>query len=113
STMLPDALRSRCAALPQLAKFAIARAVFVGIPPLARRVRIPPQVGLILMGVLLGPTVLGLYGQSRPTAQFFAELGKLLLLFSIGLDVDVERFRDARARSIVLGSLTTLLPLPF
>lgn len=111
--MLPDALRSTLAALPQLAKFAIALAVFVGIPPLARRVRIPPQVGLILMGVLLGPHVLGLYGQSRPTAQFFAELGKLLLLFSIGLDVDVERFRDARARSIVLGSLTTLLPLAF
>jgi hypothetical protein len=42
STMLPDALRSTLAALPQLAKFAIALAVLVGTPPLARRVRIPP-----------------------------------------------------------------------
>jgi Kef-type K+ transport system membrane component KefB len=110
---MPEALRSTFAALPQLAKFAITLAVFVGIPPLARRVRIPPQVGLILMGVLLGPHVLGVYGESRPTAEFFSELGKLLLLFSIGLEVDVERFRDARFRSIVLGSLTTLLPLAF
>lgn len=110
---MPELLPATLAALPQLAKFAIALAVFVGIPPLARRVGIPWQVGLILMGVLLGPHVLGVFGENRPTAEFFSELGKLLLLFSIGLEVDVERFRGARSRSIVLGSLTTLLPLAF
>lgn len=105
---MPEALIT---ALPPLAQFAIALAVFVGIPPLARRLRIPEQVGLILIGVLLGPHVLGVFGENRPTANFFSELGKLLLLFSIGLEVDVERFRGARTRSIALGSLTTLLPL--
>ncbi|MFN8599587.1 MAG: cation:proton antiporter, partial [Candidatus Binatia bacterium] len=90
---MPEEIRSTLASLPQLAKFAIMLGVFVGLPPLARRVRMPEQVGLILMGVLLGPHVLGLFGDNRPTAQFFSELGKLLLLFSIGLEVDVERFR--------------------
>lgn len=110
---MPELVGSTLAVLPQLAKFAIALAIFVGIPPLARRVRVPPQIGLIVMGVALGPHVLGVYGESRPTADFFSELGKLLLLFSIGLEVDVERFRSARARSILLGSLGTLLPLAF
>lgn len=110
---MAEVLRSTFASLPQLAKFAITLAVFVGIPPLARRIRMPEQVGLILTGVVLGPHVLGLFGENGPIAQFFSELGKLLLLFSIGLEVDVERFRGARTRSIVLGTLTTLVPLAF
>ena len=113
STIANFASGGSVASVDERASGGIVLAVFVGIPPLARRVRIPAQVGLILMGVLLGPHVLGLYGESRPTAEFFSELGKLLLLFSIGLEVDVERFRGARFRSIVLGSLTTLLPLAF
>jgi Kef-type K+ transport system membrane component KefB len=65
--------------LTPFAKFAIAIAVFVGIPQLARRVRIPEMAGLLLFGVVLGPHVLGVFGEQRPTAEFFAEVGKLPL----------------------------------
>jgi Na+:H+ antiporter len=106
-----DALRVPASALPPLAKFAIAMAVIVGVPPLARRVRLPEMVGLLLVGVVLGPHVLGLFGEDRPIADFFAELGKLLLMFSAGLEIDVALFREARTRSIVFGLFTTLVPL--
>jgi predicted Kef-type K+ transport protein len=43
------------------------------------------MVGLLLFGVLLGPHVLGFFGEQQPIADFFAELGKLLLMFSAGL----------------------------
>jgi Kef-type K+ transport system membrane component KefB len=108
---LVDALRSYVLALPPLAKFAIAMAVIVGVPPLARRVRLPEMVGLLLFGVVLGPHVLGLFGENRPIANFFAELGKLLLMFSAGLEIDVALFRKAQTRSIVFGLFTTVTPL--
>ena len=97
--------------LTPLAKFAIAIAVFVGIPQLARRIRIPDMAGLLLFGVVLGPHVLGVFGENRPTAEFFAEIGKLLLMFGAGLEIDVDLFRKAQTRSIVFGLATTLLPL--
>ncbi len=106
-----DGLRSLVQALPSLAKFAIAMAIIVGVPPLARRVGIPEMVGLLLFGVVLGPHVLGLFGEHRPIADFFAELGKLLLMFSAGLEVDVILFRKAQTRSIIFGLVTTAVPL--
>ena len=108
---LLDALRSLVHALPPLAKFAIGMAIIVGVPPLARRVGIPEMVGLLLFGVVLGPNVLGLFGEHRPIADFFAELGKLLLMFSAGLEVDVILFRKAQTRSIIFGLVTTAVPL--
>jgi len=104
-------LRSELFLLPPLAKFALAIAVFVGIPPLARRLRVPEMVGLLLFGVVLGPHVLGVFGEDRPIADFFSELGKLLLMFSAGLEIDVALFRKAQTRSIVFGLVTTTVPL--
>ena len=98
-------------ALPPLAKFAIAIAVIVGVPPLSRRVGLPETVGLLLFGVVLGPHVLGFFGEDRPIANFFAELGKLLLMFSAGLEIDVVLFRKAQVRSIIFGLVTTAVPL--
>jgi Kef-type K+ transport system membrane component KefB len=106
-----DALRSLVHALPPLAKFAVAMAIIVGVPPLARRVGVPEMVGLLLFGVVLGPHVLDLFGEERPIANFFAELGKLLLMFSAGLEVDVVLFRKAQTRSIIFGLVTTIAPL--
>lgn len=71
---LLDVLRSQVLALPALAKFAIVIAVIAGVPPLARRVGLPEMVGLLLFGVLLGPHVLGFFGEDRPVADFFSEL---------------------------------------
>ena len=44
-------------------------------------------------------------------ADFFANLGKLLLMFFAGLEIDLALFRRARTRSIIFGLLTTIIPL--
>ena len=110
---LIDAVRSHVMVLPDLAKFAVVVATIVGVPPLAARIRLPPMVGLLLFGVALGPHVLGFFGEHRPVADFFAELGKLLLMFSAGLEIDIALFRRAQTRSIIFGLLTTTVPLLF
>jgi Kef-type K+ transport system membrane component KefB len=110
---LLDAIRSHVLALPDLAKFAVIIAAIVGVPRLAARIGLPPMVGLLLFGVILGPHVLGFFGEHRPIADFFAELGILLLMFSAGLEIDIALFRRAQTRSIIFGLFTTAVPLLF
>src|SRR5262245_41513685 len=103
-------LCSHALSLPSLAIFAIAMAVVVSVPWLPRRPRLWPPVGLLLSGVVPGPHGLGLVGEKRPIADFFAELGKLLLMFFADREIDLARFRQAQQRTIAFGLLTTALP---
>ena len=105
-----DTLRSHLLALPSLAKFAIVMAGIVYMPALARRVKVPELVGLLIFGVLLGPYVLDVAGADRPIAQFFADLGRLMLMFTAGLEIDIELFRKAQTRSVIFGVITTIVP---
>jgi Kef-type K+ transport system membrane component KefB len=104
-------LREHTLALPLLAKFALVMAIIAGIPLLSRRVRLPAVVGLLLSGIVMGPHGLEVFGQHSPIADFFAELGKLLLMFFAGLEIDLGLFRQSRNRSIIFGLITTGLPL--
>jgi Kef-type K+ transport system membrane component KefB len=104
-------LHSHALSLPSLAKFALGMAIIVGIPRLSRHARLPAVVGLLLSGVVLGPHVLGVFGERRPIADFFAELGKLLLMFFAGLEIDIAQFRRERSKSMIFGLVTTLIPL--
>ena len=97
--------------MPVLAKFAVGMVMLVVIPRLSRRVHVPATVGLLLGGVIAGPYVLDIFGKVRPIADFLAELGKLLLMFFAGLEINLALFRRARDRSIALGIATTVFPL--
>jgi len=105
-----DAFRSHALALPNLAKFAIVMAIMAGAPALARRVRIPELVGLVAFGVLLGPYVLDVAPVNHPIVQFFGDLGRLLLMFAAGLEIDINLFRKSRTRSVIFGLITTMVP---
>ena len=104
-------LRDHLFTMPVLAKFAVGMVMLVVIPRLSRRLHIPVPVGLLLSGVIVGPYVLDIFGKVRPIADFLAELGKLLLMFFAGLEINLELFRRARNRSIALGIATTIFPL--
>ena len=99
--------------LPVLAKFALGMMMLAVIPLLSRRLHIPAAVGLLLGGIVAGPFVLDIFGKVGPVADFMAELGKLLLMFFAGLEIDLALFRRARDRSIALGIATTIIPLLF
>ena len=105
-----DAFRSHALALPNLAKFAIVMAIIAGAPALARRARIPELVVLLACGVLLGPYVLDVAGVNHPIVQFFGDLGRLMLMFTAGLEIDINLFRKAQTRSVTFGVITTIVP---
>jgi len=68
------------------------------------RLRQPVVVGYIVAGIILGPSVLGLV-DDREQVSLIAELGVLLLLFVIGLELDLRAFR----RVYQVAVLTMLL----
>src|SRR6516162_9699306 len=106
-----ELIRSHAQSMPDLAKFAIGMAVIVCVPPLCRRVRLPSVVGLFVAGIVFGPHGLSMLGKHAPVADFFGDLGKLLLMFFAGLETDLFLFRKARNRTIIFGLLTTSLLL--
>jgi CPA2 family monovalent cation:H+ antiporter-2 len=56
------------------------------------RLRQPAIVGYILAGVLLGPSGLG-FVENRESIGFLAEMGVLLLLFVVGMELSVRAFQ--------------------
>ncbi|WP_286531042.1 cation:proton antiporter [Variovorax sp. J31P179] len=99
--------------LPVLARFAIMMALILAIPRIARALRIPVVVGLLLSGVLLGPHMLDVFPRDHPVAEFFSNLGMLLLMFFAGWEIDLDLFRQKIFRSLVFGLATTAIPLVF
>ncbi len=67
----------------------VALLVFV---PLFQRLRFGAMLGYLTAGVVIGPSVLGLVGSGDET-KALAELGVVLLLFSVGLEISPERLR--------------------
>ncbi|RDD61164.1 cation:proton antiporter [Ferruginivarius sediminum] len=57
------------------------------------RLNQPAVVGYILAGAILGPGGLGVM-ESRESVQLLAELGVLMLLFLIGMELSLRGFRD-------------------
>ena len=67
---------------------------------LLRRVRVPPVVGFMVAGVVIGPGGLGLV-EDRAHVEMLAEIGVILLLFTVGLKLSLKDLW--RLRGAVLG----------
>ncbi|MBK9251962.1 MAG: cation:proton antiporter [Proteobacteria bacterium] len=78
----------------------------------ARRLGLPPVLGYLVVGLLVGPYMMGLMADSRDT-QLLAEIGVVFLLFTLGLEFSWARMVAMRREVFGLGAmqvaLTTLL----
>jgi Na+:H+ antiporter len=97
--------------IPPLARFAIALMVFLTVPAFSKRIRLPGVVGLLAAGVVLGPSGLSIAPKHSEVAHFFADVGKLLLMFFAGLEIDITQFQRVRNRSLGFGMASFGLPL--
>jgi CPA2 family monovalent cation:H+ antiporter-2 len=73
-----------------------------------QRVKIPSIVGFLLAGMLLGPSGLQ-FIEDLKTIQIFAEIGVILLLFTIGLEFSLSRFLKMRLEVFGIGGLYVLI----
>ncbi|MGV8995458.1 MAG: cation:proton antiporter [Parvibaculaceae bacterium] len=74
------------------------------------RLKQPAIVGYILAGVVLGPYGLGLI-KSAEGIDFFAELGLLLLLFIVGLELSLQSFRTVYKIALVCAVLQSAVAI--
>ena len=80
----------------------------IGVLLVCHQVKIPPIVGFLLTGVLCGPTALGLV-QNPHAVELLAEIGVVLLLFSIGLEMSGEELMRLKRPVFVGGTAQVVL----
>ncbi len=91
-----------------LTQIALFLAAAVVAAPLAKLLRIGNVLGYLLVGVLIGPAVLGLVSDVNSVLHF-AEFGVIMLLFVIGLELRPKRLWAMRTSIFGLGSLQVAL----
>src|SRR5262245_51889822 len=87
----------------------LAAALTLGL--VALKLKLPPIIGYLLAGLLLGPYTPG-FVADRAIAGQLAEIGVILLMFGVGLHFDLKDFlavrRVATGALIEIACMTTL-----
>ncbi len=71
---------------------------------LAVRLRVPPVLALLAAGVIIGPSAIGLI-RNNDVVALMAELGAVLLLFSIGAEFSVSKLRQFGVKAFSIGAI--------
>ncbi|MCB1877965.1 MAG: cation:proton antiporter [Chromatiales bacterium] len=83
-------------------------AVAVFTVALFRRIHLPPILGYLFVGVMLGPHALGLLQESEGV-HFLAEFGVVFLLFTIGLEFSLPKMIAMRGAVLGLGGAQVVI----
>lgn len=70
---------------------------------LMQRLKIPSVLGFLITGVLIGPFGLGLISSIKEI-EIIAEIGVILLLFVIGMELSIKQLRNMR-KTVFIGGL--------
>ena len=91
-----------------LTALALVLALAVGLGLVMNRLRMPAAAGFILVGVGLGPSGLKLIDTS-PSIETLADLGVLMLLFIIGMEMRLQSFRKSLPLALGVTAITIAL----
>ena len=89
------------------ANLLIIRASSLVVIAMFRRLKLPPVLGYLCVGLFVGPTALDWVNDS-PDLPDLAELGVVFLLFSLGLEFSLPKMLKLRRVVFGLGSLQVL-----
>ena len=90
--------------------FASVMVLILVSPIVARRLRLPDIVGLIVAGMVFGEHGLGLLARDD-TMKLLGQVGLLFIMFLAGLEIDLHQAKRQRLHSLAFGLLTFLFPL--
>lgn len=90
--------------------FSLVLFIILFAPILFNKLRVPHIIGLILAGVIIGPYGFNLLLRDS-SIVLFGTVGLLYIMFTAGLEIDIEEFRKNGLKSLVFGLLTFLVPM--
>ena len=93
--------------IPLLNDILIIFLLSIGVLFVCYQVKIPPIVGFLLTGILAGPDGLKLI-KAVHEVESLAEIGVVLLLFTIGLEFSLSNLRQLK-RSVLLGGFLQVM----
>ncbi|HSK29038.1 MAG TPA: cation:proton antiporter, partial [Candidatus Limnocylindria bacterium] len=82
----------------------------IAIVVVFHKLRVPPIVGFLLAGVVIGPGAMGLI-KSVHQVEMLAEIGVALLLFTIGVEFSLESVLSMQRRILWAGFLQVSLTI--
>lgn len=84
------------------------------------RIGQPTVIGEIIAGIVLGPSVLGLFlpeasaflfpSESLPNLQFLSQVGLILFMFVIGMELDLKVLRHQANDAVVISHASIVIP---
>ncbi len=87
---------------------------------LARKVGQPAVVGEVIAGIVLGPSLVGLFfpefaatlfpKQSLSNLQFLSQIGLILFMFVVGMELDLKMLRNKAHDAVVISHASIILP---
>jgi Kef-type K+ transport system membrane component KefB/nucleotide-binding universal stress UspA family protein len=89
--------------------FLIIMSIILITPLLSERLKLPGIIGIIIGGVVVGPHGFGLVAVGD-RMEFLSTIGLVYLMFSAGLEVDLNQFMRVRNRALVFGFFTYIIP---
>ncbi len=75
------------------------------------RLKMPPIIGELMAGVLLGNYVLGIIDHSNQVLMSIAEIGVIFLMFHVGLEIRVKDLFAVGRTAVFVGILGVIFPL--
>ncbi|RME61222.1 potassium transporter KefB [Candidatus Parcubacteria bacterium] len=94
--------------IPLLNDIVIIFGLSIAILFICHRLRVPTIVGFLLAGILVGPYGLGLV-KAIHEVEILAEIGVVLLLFTIGIEFSIQRLLQIKKSVLMGGSIQVLL----
>ncbi|MEH7352102.1 cation:proton antiporter [Neobacillus drentensis] len=70
----------------------------------------PSVLGKLLVGIILGPAVLGLITETK-TLEELSQIGVILLMFIAGMETDLDEFKRSGKASTLVGLSGIIVPL--
>ena len=79
---------------------------------LFKKISLPPFLGMIALGILIGPTFLDIIKEDNDmeTIKFFSKIGLFILIFIAGLETNIENIRRIGKKSAFIAIGGVLVP---
>ena len=71
------------------------------------RLKIPPVISLLFIGMLIGPNVLGYVNES--SIGLLSEIGAIMLLLMVGVEFSISKLLSTGLRAILVGSVLVFM----